>query len=120
MQSPTSSVSTASSSGESFPYNMWNPLLELLFHEHTSYSVLMNLTWLKLHSLVILLWIHCATRMVLTVLYGASSGTISRGRVSVSHTRGIVFFFVVDILATQYCSYLGTAVTRLYVAYIFE
>ena len=31
MGSPTSFVSTASSSGESFAYNTWNPLLELLF-----------------------------------------------------------------------------------------
>ena len=34
MESPTSNVSTASSSGENFAHNMWNPLLELLFHEH--------------------------------------------------------------------------------------
>ena len=33
MESPTSRVSTASSSGESLAHNMWNPLLELLFHE---------------------------------------------------------------------------------------
>ena len=36
MESPTSSVSTASSSGGHFAQNMWNPLLELLFHEQTS------------------------------------------------------------------------------------
>ena len=36
MESPTSSVSTASSSGESFAHNMWNPLLELLFHGQIS------------------------------------------------------------------------------------
>ena len=36
MESPTSYVSTASSSGENFAHNMWNPLLELLFHEQTS------------------------------------------------------------------------------------
>ena len=36
MESPTSCVSTASSCGESFAYNSWNPLLELLFHEHIS------------------------------------------------------------------------------------
>ena len=35
MASPTSSVSTASSFGEYFAYNMWNPLLELLFLEQT-------------------------------------------------------------------------------------
>ena len=35
MASPTSSVSTASSFGEYFAYNMWNPLLELLFVEQT-------------------------------------------------------------------------------------
>ena len=72
---------------------MWNPLLELLFTSILVSLVLMNLTWLKLHSLVILLWIYCATRMVLTVLYDASSGTIARGRVSVSHPCGIVFIF---------------------------
>ena len=33
MESPTSSVSTGSSVGENFAHNMWNPLLELLFHE---------------------------------------------------------------------------------------
>ena len=32
MESPTSCVSTASSSDESFAHNMWNPLIELLFH----------------------------------------------------------------------------------------
>ena len=36
MESPTSCASTASSSGESFAHNMWNPILELLFHEHIS------------------------------------------------------------------------------------
>ena len=36
MESPTSSVSTASSFNEIFAQNMWNPLLELLFHEQTS------------------------------------------------------------------------------------
>ena len=36
LEKPTSFVSTASSSGESFAYNTWNPLLELLFHEHIS------------------------------------------------------------------------------------
>ena len=34
MESPTSSV--ASSSGENFAHNMWNPLLELPFHEQNS------------------------------------------------------------------------------------
>ena len=33
---PTLSVSTASSLGEYFAHNMWNPLLELLFLEQTS------------------------------------------------------------------------------------
>ena len=32
MESPTSCVSTTSSSVESFAHNLWNPLLELLFH----------------------------------------------------------------------------------------
>ena len=41
MESPTSFVSTASSSGENFAYNMWNPLLELLFHEHVSSILLL-------------------------------------------------------------------------------
>ena len=36
MESPLSSVSTASSSGESFAHNMWNSLLELLFHGQIS------------------------------------------------------------------------------------
>ena len=36
MESPTSSVSAASSSGENVAHNMWNPLLELLFHEQFS------------------------------------------------------------------------------------
>ena len=40
MESTTSSVSTAWSSGESFAHNMWNPLLELLFHGQIS-SVLL-------------------------------------------------------------------------------
>ena len=41
MESPTSSVSTASSSGESFAHNMWNPLLELLFHGQISSILLL-------------------------------------------------------------------------------
>ena len=41
MESPTSFVSTASSSGGSFAHNTWNPLLEL-FHEHVS-SILFTL-----------------------------------------------------------------------------
>ena len=36
LESPTSCVSTTSSSGESFAHNMWNPLMELLFHEQIS------------------------------------------------------------------------------------
>ena len=36
MESPTTSVSTASGSGENFAHNMWNPLLELLFHGQIS------------------------------------------------------------------------------------
>ena len=39
MESPTSSTSTASSSGEHFVHNMWNPLLELLFHGKISSSI---------------------------------------------------------------------------------
>ena len=42
MESPTSFVSTASSSGESFAHNMWNPLLELLFHGHISSILLLS------------------------------------------------------------------------------
>ena len=33
MESPTSCASTASSSGKSFAHNMWNIILDLLFHE---------------------------------------------------------------------------------------
>ena len=36
MESPTSCVSTISSSVKSFARNMWNPLMELLFHEQIS------------------------------------------------------------------------------------
>ena len=36
MGSPTSSDSAASSFGENFAHNPWNPHLELLFHEKTS------------------------------------------------------------------------------------
>ena len=39
----------------------------------------MNLTWLRLHSLVILLWIYTATKMVFAFLHDATSGTIARG-----------------------------------------
>ena len=42
MESPTSFVSTASSSGESFACNMWNPLLELLFHDHIDNMLLLS------------------------------------------------------------------------------
>ena len=36
MGSPISCVSTTSSSGESFTHNMWNLLMELLFHVQIS------------------------------------------------------------------------------------
>ena len=36
MESPTSCDSTTSSSNESFAHNMWNPLMELLFHVQIS------------------------------------------------------------------------------------
>ena len=42
MESPTSFVSTASSSGESFAHNMWNPFVELLFHKHISSILLLS------------------------------------------------------------------------------
>ena len=42
MESPTSFVSAASSSGENSAHNMWNPLLELLFHEHISSILLLS------------------------------------------------------------------------------
>ena len=32
MESPTSCVPTASSSDERFAHNIWNPMMELLFH----------------------------------------------------------------------------------------
>ena len=35
-ESPNSCVCTASSSGESFAHNMWNHLLELIFHVQIS------------------------------------------------------------------------------------
>ena len=41
MESPTSCVSTASSSGESFAHNTWNLFLELLFHEHISSTLIL-------------------------------------------------------------------------------
>ena len=33
MESPSSYVSTTSSSGESFAHNVWNLVMELIFHE---------------------------------------------------------------------------------------
>ena len=42
MESPTSVVSTASSSGEKFAHTMRNPLLKLLFHEHISSILLLS------------------------------------------------------------------------------
>ena len=72
MESPTSFVSTASSSGENFAYNMWNPLLELLCHGQISSILLLfvgEFDLAKIASrLVILLWIYSATRKVLTIL----------------------------------------------------
>ena len=44
-----------------------------------SYLSSMKLTWLRSHSLVILLLIYSATRKVLTILHNAPSGTIARG-----------------------------------------
>ena len=82
MGSPTSCVSTLSSSGESLARNMWNPLLELLFHEQVSaLSNLssMKLTWLRSHSLVILLLMYFVTRKLFTTLHDAPSGTIACG-----------------------------------------
>ena len=42
MESPTSSDSTASSLGEYFVHNMWNPLLELLLLEQTSSVIVLS------------------------------------------------------------------------------
>ena len=36
MECPTSFVSSSSSFAENFAHNLWNPLLELLFHRKTS------------------------------------------------------------------------------------
>ena len=120
MESFSSSVSTMPSFDDVFSHNMWNPLLELLFLEQVSgifasCDVEIDLAKIALSchfaldslfhkdgayvfawcfigpmDFVLLLWDHC-------------------------HLRGIVIFFVVNTFATQFCSSLGTAVTRLYV-----
>ena len=81
MESPTSSVSTASSFGENFEHNMWNPLLELLFLEQTSGVIVLyveEIDLAKIHSLVILPLIYSATKKVVTtIMNDTSSGTIA-------------------------------------------
>ena len=86
MESPTSSVSTASSFGENFAHNMWNPLLELLFHEQRSgvfvpYVEEVDLAQIAL-SCFFALDVLCYN--VLTIQYDCSSGTMACGHVSVT------------------------------------
>ena len=80
MESTTSSVSTASCYDERFAHNMWNPMMELVFHEQIGGAfepLWTKLTWRRSHSLLILLLICSATRKVLTIPHDASSGTIT-------------------------------------------
>ena len=58
---------------------MWNPLLELLFHEQVSgifESFVVDIDP-RSHSLVILLLIYSATKKVHMILHEAPSGTIA-------------------------------------------
>ena len=51
MESLSPSVSTASSFSENFARNMWNPLLELHFHEQTSGVIVLyveEIEWVKI------------------------------------------------------------------------
>ena len=86
MESPTTSVSTASGSGENFAHNMWNPLLELLFHGQISSVFILFVDEIDLAQIA--LSCHFALDLlcykVLTVLHVASSGTITRGSVSIA------------------------------------
>ena len=78
MESFSSSVSTVPSFEDHFTHNMWNPLLELLFHEKisgVSNPLLMKLTWPRSHSLVILNLIHSAAKKVRMTLHDAVLGT---------------------------------------------
>ena len=86
MESPTSCVSTASSSGGSFAYITWNPLLELLLHEHIGSILLLCVDDFELAKFA--LSCHFALDLLChkegTVLYDALSGTIACGSVSVT------------------------------------
>ena len=53
MESPTSSVSTASSFGEYFAHNMWNPLLELLFLEETNGVIVLHVEEIELPQIAL-------------------------------------------------------------------
>ena len=87
MESPTSFVSTASSSVKvshtTCGILSWSCYFSSILAA-SCHSLLMNLTWPNLLSLVILLWIYSGPRKVLTVLHDASSGTIARGNVSIT------------------------------------
>ena len=61
----SSSASTVLSIDDYFEYNMWNPLSELLFLEQANGFVaayLVEMTWPRSHSLVILLLTYYVTR----------------------------------------------------------
>ena len=53
MESTTSSVSTASSFGEYFAHNMWNPLLEVLFLEETSGVIVLRVEEIELAKIAL-------------------------------------------------------------------
>ena len=82
MESFSSSVSTVSSSVENYAHNMWNPLLELLFHEQVSgifEPFVDDIDLAKIDSLVILLLICSATKKAHLIHYDAPLGTIVHG-----------------------------------------
>ena len=81
MESPTSSVSTASSFGEHFAHNMWNPLLKLLFLEQISGVIAPYVEEIDLAQIALschFFLIYSVTRkMVTTIMNDISSGTIA-------------------------------------------
>ena len=75
----SSSASTTSSNDDNSEHNMWNPLLELLFHEHVNGIVdyyLVDLDLVKIaHSLVTLPLTYYVTGRRCLSLHGDSLGT---------------------------------------------
>ena len=79
MESFSSFPSTVPSFEDDFTHNMWNPHVGAVIpragYRAFSIPLVMNLTWPRSHSLVILLQICPATKKVRVILHDVLSGT---------------------------------------------